>query len=158
VPVPLPHPGVRLPPPLLFVGGFAAGLGLHALVPLPLVPGDLPSLRAWPGWLAVALGLLVLGWALSTFYAERTAVFPHRPAATLVTSGPYRFSRNPMYVGLGLVYGGVALWLNALWPVLLLPAVYGLLWRLVVRREERYLAGAFGEAYAAYRRRVRRWL
>jgi protein-S-isoprenylcysteine O-methyltransferase Ste14 len=149
---------VRFPPPFLFALGFAAGLGLHRAVPLPLLPDGPTALTVWLGWALVALGLVVLFWALFTFRAARTSVLPHRPARVVVEAGPYRFSRNPMYVGLGLLYLGLALWLDRLWPVLLLPLVYGLLWALVVRREERYLEAAFGEGYAAYRRRVRRWV
>lgn len=155
---PLQNPGVRLPPPFLFVGGFLAGLGLDGLLPLPLVPGGAVALGVFVGWCLVALGLLLLAWAMFTFLGAKTAIIPTQPASGIVEAGPYRFSRNPMYVGLGLLYVGLALWLNRLWPVLLLPVVYALLWSLVVAREERYLKGAFGETYAAYRARVRRWL
>ncbi|MDX1421032.1 MAG: isoprenylcysteine carboxylmethyltransferase family protein [Rubricoccaceae bacterium] len=155
---PLPHPGVRFPPPFLFAGGFVVGLLLHRVVPLPLVPGGPTPLSAWLGWALVALGLVVGAWAMATFVGARTAIFPHHPATEVVRSGPYRYSRNPMYVALGLVYAGLSLWLDRLWPLLVLPVVYVLLVALVVRREERYLAGAFGEDYDAYRRRVRRWL
>jgi protein-S-isoprenylcysteine O-methyltransferase Ste14 len=155
---PLAHPGVRFPPPFLFAGGLVAGLLLHRAVPLALIPGGPTPLSVGLGWLLVAFGLLLGAWAMFTFLGARTAILPHRPATGLVQTGPYRFSRNPMYVALGLVYAGLALWLNRLWPVLLLPVVYVLLYRLVVRREERYLEGAFGEAYAGYRRHVRRWL
>jgi protein-S-isoprenylcysteine O-methyltransferase Ste14 len=151
-------PGIRFPPPFLFVLGFVGGLLLDAAVPLGLVPGDPSPLWAFVGWTLVALGLVLAGWAMFAFHGARTPIIPVRPTTALVEVGPYRFTRNPMYVGLGLVYLGLALWLDALWPVLLLPGVYVLLWRLVVRREERYLEGAFGEPYAAYRRRVRRWL
>jgi protein-S-isoprenylcysteine O-methyltransferase Ste14 len=80
------------------------------------------------------------------------------PAATLVQHGPYRFSRNPMYVGLTLSYIGLALTLNTWWPLVLLPLVLLLLFRLVVQKEERHLSEKFGEAYEAYCRRVRRWV
>jgi len=155
---PLPHPGVRFPPPFLFVGGFVAGLLLHRALPLALASGGPAPLSVWLGWAAVALGLVLGAWAMFTFLGARTAIIPHRPATEVVQTGPYRLSRNPMYVALGLVYVGLALWLNRLWPLLLLPLVYVLLYRLVVRREERYLKSAFGEAYGAYRRRVRRWV
>lgn len=156
--IPPPHPGVRFPPPFLFVLGFVAGLGLDRALPLALIPGGPTVLSLGLGWGLVALGALLGGWAMLTFRAARTAILPFHPASRMVETGPYRFSRNPMYVALGLLYVGLALWLNKLGPVLLLPLVYVLLWRLVVQREERYLNGAFGEPYAAYRRRVRRWV
>ncbi|HKI04807.1 MAG TPA: isoprenylcysteine carboxylmethyltransferase family protein, partial [Thermoanaerobaculia bacterium] len=95
---------------------------------------------------------------LSLFWRARTAVMPNRPASSLVLVGPYRFSRNPMYTGLTGMYLGLAFWLNALWPLLLLPLVLLLLWKAVIQNEERYLSTAFGDSYADYCRRVRRWL
>jgi protein-S-isoprenylcysteine O-methyltransferase Ste14 len=154
----LTSPGVRFPPPFLFVAGFLAGLGLNALLPFPLVPGGATPLSVFVGWGLVALALLLGAWAMFTFAGARTSILPHKPAAGVVEAGPYRYSRNPMYVALGLLYLGLALWLNVLWPVFLLPVVYVLLWSLVVEREERYLEEAFGETYVAYRSRVRRWL
>jgi protein-S-isoprenylcysteine O-methyltransferase Ste14 len=151
-------PGVRFPPPFLFALGFVAGLGLHAIAPLPLVPTGPTAFTVGLAWLLVVLSLMLLGWALLTFHAAQTAILPHRPASQVVEHGPYRYSRNPMYVGLGLLYLGLALWLNRLGLVLLLPVVYVALWFLVVRREEAYLSEAFGEDYEGYRRRVRRWL
>lgn len=156
----LAHPGVRFPPPLLFVLGFAAGWALDRVRPLALGPGAHDG-SPWTdpaGLTAVALGLGVMGWALLTFRRARTAVYPNRPATRLVTGGPYRRSRNPMYVGLTAVYLGLALLAGTRWPVLLLPAVLLALTAGVIRREERYLASAFGPAYAEYCRRVRRWL
>ncbi len=158
MPAPLPHPGVRFPPPFLFVLGFLVGLLLDRVFPLVLLPGGPVPLRAGIGWALVALGLGLVVWAGATFRAAQTAIFPNRPASAIVEAGPYKYSRNPMYVGMGLLYVGLALWQNMLWPLVVLPLVYAALWALVVRREERYLAGAFGDAYAGYRRRVRRWL
>jgi len=152
------HPGVRFPPPLLFLLGFAVGLLLHRLWPLALLPGGPSRASLIAAWGLGALGFGLGGWALWTFARARTAIFPHAPAAQIVAHGPYRFSRNPMYVSLTLAYLGFALGLDVLWPPLLLPVVFAALWRFVVRKEERYLAAAFPEAYAAYRARVRRWL
>ena len=76
----------------------------------------------------------------------------------MVESGPYAYTRNPMYTGMTLVYISAALLLDWLWPILLLPIVLLVLFRLVISREERYLAAEFGEEYEAYRRRVRRWI
>jgi protein-S-isoprenylcysteine O-methyltransferase Ste14 len=93
-----------------------------------------------------------------TFRRARTAILPTRPASQLVDGGPYRFTRNPMYTGLTTAYVGAAALLDSVWPLLLLPLVLAALVRLVVRREEAYLRGAFGAEYAAYQARVRRWL
>lgn len=148
---------MRFPPPLLFVAGFGAGLVLERLLPRPALGLPRGAVLVLAVTL-VALGLGVLAWAMATFRRARTAILPHRPAARIVAEGPYRFSRNPMYVGLSLLYVGLAVWTHALWALPLLPLVLWGLWRLVVRREERYLRAAFGADYEAYTRRVRRWL
>jgi protein-S-isoprenylcysteine O-methyltransferase Ste14 len=142
---------------LLFALGFAAGWMIERARPLALVPGA-PRWTEPAGLAIVALGLGLMAWALLTFRRARTAVYPNRPAARLVAAGPYRWSRNPMYVGLTAAYLGLALLADTAWPVLLLPVVLVALTLGVIRREERYLAAAFGPAYADYRRRVRRWL
>ena len=85
-------------------------------------------------------------------------MLPSRPAARLVTNGPYRITRYPMYVSLVALYLAVTLLLNSWWPLLFLPIVIFVLGLAVIRREERYLAVAFPEEYAAYSRNVRRWL
>ena len=152
--------GVRFPPPLLFVAGLAIGLGLDRLaVPIRLAAdeGSRTPLIAL-GWLGIVSGVAFAAWAMRTFRRAQTAIVPNRPARTVVASGPYRWSRNPMYVGLTAVYSGVALVRNAAWPLILLPMVLAALWFLVIRREERYLTHAFGDAYLRYQRTVRRWL
>jgi len=154
-----PHgPGVHFPPPFLFVAGFIAGLLLQRAWPLPLILGGRPFPVLPLAWILVALGCGLVAWAIFLFRRVRTSVMPNRPAASLVFEGPYRFSRNPMYTGVTAIYVGLALWRAALWPVVLLPAVLFLLWWIVIRKEERHLAETFGDDYADYRRRVRRWL
>jgi protein-S-isoprenylcysteine O-methyltransferase Ste14 len=96
--------------------------------------------------------------AMAAFRRARTTLIPNRPAHALVTTGPYRFTRNPMYVSLVALYLGVTAMLNTWWPVLFLPLVVICIDRMVVAREERYLASAFPAEYEAYTRRVRRWL
>lgn len=150
------HPGVPFPPPLLFAAGLAVGLWLHGRMPLPI--SGPPALQIPVAGTLLLAGAGVLGWAMLGFKRARTAIYPNQPASRLVAAGPYRFSRNPMYLGLCGMYLGIALWARSAWPVLLLPVVLWLLWLLVIRREERYLKGAFGAEYEAYRRRVRRWL
>jgi protein-S-isoprenylcysteine O-methyltransferase Ste14 len=76
----------------------------------------------------------------------------------MVTDGPYAFTRNPMYVSLTLIYVGLALLTRMLWPIIVLPVILALITVLVIRREERYLSDAFGEEYAAFKKRVRRWV
>ena len=153
-------PGVRFPPPTLFVAGFVVAwlLERHVLR-LRLAGGD-AALRGLEmvGTLVAALGFALGAWGLLTFARSRTAIYPNRPASRIVTHGPYRFTRNPMYVGLTTAYAGIAVASNMGWPLLLLPIVLLGLVQLVIRREERYLASAFGEEYERYRARVRRWL
>jgi protein-S-isoprenylcysteine O-methyltransferase Ste14 len=155
----LRHPGVPFPPPFLFVAGFLAGLALERWGwRIPVAPDGLRALLVFTGWLGVIAGLFLAGWGLLVFFRARTAIIPNHPARRLVTSGPYRFSRNPMYVGLSALYVGLALLFNVAWPLVLFPVVLIALFGLVIRREERYLAEAFGDAYALYGQRVRRWL
>jgi protein-S-isoprenylcysteine O-methyltransferase Ste14 len=97
-------------------------------------------------------------WGILTFRRHHTAIIPHKPASTIVTDGPYRFTRNPMYVGLALQFAGVSLLLDSWWAIALLPVVVAIIDRSVIAREERYLASAFGADYGAYRLRVRRWI
>jgi protein-S-isoprenylcysteine O-methyltransferase Ste14 len=110
------------------------------------------------GWIAILIGLSLAVWGLVTFFRARTAVMPDRGARRLVVEGPYRISRNPMYVGLSALYLGLGMLFNVAWPIVLFPLALLALDRLVIRREERYLLDAFGAEYAAYCRRVRRWL
>jgi protein-S-isoprenylcysteine O-methyltransferase Ste14 len=89
---------------------------------------------------------------------HRTTIVPHHRVASLVTTGAYRLSRNPMYTGLAVLYLGVALLIGSWWPVALWTVVLLAVYRLVIRPEERYLEQRFGSAYTQYRARVRRWL
>jgi protein-S-isoprenylcysteine O-methyltransferase Ste14 len=157
-PGPIPHPGVRFPPPFLFAAAFLAAWLLSRRIPLPLLPrGAVPAGEAL-GIALVAAGIVLMFWGIATFRAHRTAVFPNRPAAHIVRDGPYRFTRNPMYTGMTATYLGLTLTINDVWPLVFLPIALLLLVRLVITREERYLSSAFPSEYAEYRRRVRRWL
>ncbi|HEX8242749.1 MAG TPA: isoprenylcysteine carboxylmethyltransferase family protein [Longimicrobium sp.] len=154
---PLPHAGVHFPPPLIYAAGVAAGWGLDRWHPLPITAGASPVRLA----AAAAGGLLWLAIFLSAaiaFRRARTTLIPNRPAAAIVSTGPYRFTRNPMYVSMAALYLGVALLANTWWALLFLPIVIIVVDRAVIAREERYLASAFPDEYGAYARRVRRWL
>lgn len=157
-PKPMRHPGVRFPPPALFVAGLLAGWALHRHVRALALPGLAPAAARGVGLGLVLAGLALAGWGVVTFRRARTAIIPHYPASRVVDGGPYRFTRNPMYTGFTVVYLGVAALLGSAWPLLLLPLVLVALVRLVIAREERYLRAAFGADYEGYCARVRRWL
>jgi len=148
-------PHVIILPPLLYVLALAAGLLLNWLVPLPLLPS---SSRYWIGGLLAALGVTLAAWGRSVMERAGTNVNPMLPTTALVTTGPFRRSRNPLYVALTLMYVGLALLTNSLWVIVLLVPVLLILHYGVVRREERYLEAKFGEAYRDYRARVGRYL
>ena len=118
---------------------------------------------AAPGIALVGLVLMVAGAVLAiagvlAFRRARTTILPFRAASAMVRDGPYRFTRNPMYVGMTLAYLGLSLAFNSAWPILLLPLVLVAMVKLVITKEEEYLEAVFGDEYRAYRRDVRRWV
>lgn len=149
------HAGVRVPPPLIYVAFFAIGLLLQQILPLPFLP-RLPARVA----ALIFLGgyVLLFGWSYRLFRRAHTSLVPVVPATELVVRGPYRFTRNPMYLSLLCLYLAVALWFGVPWALLLTPLVVLAVQRTVIAREERYLERRFGEAYRQYRTRVRRWI
>ncbi|HEX6974718.1 MAG TPA: isoprenylcysteine carboxylmethyltransferase family protein [Vicinamibacterales bacterium] len=153
---PADNPGVKVPPPLFYVSGFLAGAALEKWA-ARLAIGPRQPLAAI-GWCLALAALAFAAWAMITFWRARTAIIPHRPASRLVRHGPYRFTRNPMYVALTTLYVGLALLFNIAWPLLFLPIVLLAMTLFVIRREERYLLRTFGEDYARFMREVRRWV
>ena len=146
---------VILKPPRLFLISILAGLLLQLLWPLNIA-GSTALILLGLSLLSGSLGLMF--WADGTFKRWETAVNPDNPATTLVTSGPYRFSRNPMYLAFILIQAGIGLVVNSWWLfIALLPAWIILRWG-VIAREEQYLAERFGDAYLDYKTAVRRWL
>jgi protein-S-isoprenylcysteine O-methyltransferase Ste14 len=149
---------VRFPPPLLFVAGLALAWFHDTRLAFWIDGTGASPIQRVIGAALIASGLGVMLSGIVTFTRARTAIYPNQPARQLVTWGPYAFTRNPMYLGLTLAYLGAAGVLNSAWPLVLLPGVLLLVYWLVIRREERYLSGEFGDQYDAYRRRVRRWI
>jgi protein-S-isoprenylcysteine O-methyltransferase Ste14 len=96
--------------------------------------------------------------ASRTMQQAGTNVAPSQPTTVIVTNGPFRFTRNPIYLSLTLLYGSISLLTNALWPMLVLPIVLIVVDRGVIVREEHYLEDKFGEEYTQYKARVRRWI
>ena len=147
--------GVRVPPPILLIVVVLVGYGLQQAWAL-----ELPNWSGWSGagWglIGVGLAILITGWV--QFYRAKTNILHHRPASNLIQSGLYRFSRNPIYVSGLLLQLGIALLMNNLWIVLLVPVSKLVFDRYVIAREEAYLERAFGEVYVDYKRTIRRWL
>lgn len=151
-------PWMLIPPPLLFVLAFIVGLQLNRLFPLPLLPQSLSNLTRGLGVVLIVLGALLSLGCVALFANRRTTIIPHDRARSLVTFGPYRVTRNPMYVGLTLVYLGVCLLANTVWPVPFLALPLWVLETKVIPFEEQTLTQVFGSEYTAYAARVRRWL
>jgi protein-S-isoprenylcysteine O-methyltransferase Ste14 len=152
------HAGVVIPPPLLFIVPLLFGIWLHARQPWPIV--EMPA-RAMTvlGIAAVAAGLVLDLIAVGAFRRRGTTVLPaFRPTSAIVAAGPYRFTRNPMYVGMAIMYVGFSVVINTAWPLVFLPFSVLAVDRYVIRHEERYLAAKFGAEYDRYRQTVRRWL
>ena len=147
-------PGVFVPPPLIFAVAMAAGV---------LIDGDALAWRhagrpAQVAGAALAVaGLVLIGGALGLFRRARTRPEPWRPASVLIASGLYRFTRNPMYLGMTLVSAGIAIFFESIAAAILLAVVVPIIDRFVIAREEAYLLRTFGQPYAAYRKTVRRW-
>ncbi len=146
---------MRIPPPLYYAAGLAAGVLLDQAVALPI--GARPATLVAGGVIAVA-GLALTSAGVATVVRHRTTLVPHHPVGTLLTGGVYRLSRNPMYAGLAVLYLGLTLMIGSWWPAVLGPLVIMAVHRLVIRPEERYLTRRFGRTYTDYQRRVRRWL
>lgn len=144
-------PGVRIPPPAIFLGFFLAGLALRPLIPLHLTGG------MWVAVPLLALAVAIGVWAFVLMLRVRTGIIPHHPATVLVTGGPFRVSRNPLYVSMVLSYLGAAWWIDVAAALAMLPPAIFVLQRFVIRREEAYLQRRFGDEYRRYRGRVRRW-
>ena len=143
------NPGVIARPPLIYLGALALGLGLHAAAGVPILPGTV----------ARVLGVVLIASAVAIVVAAfRAMARAERPTTAIVTDGPFRYTRNPIYVALTLFYLGIGMVLNALWVLLLIVPVIVVMQLGVIAREERYLERKFGDKYLRYKARVRRWL
>jgi protein-S-isoprenylcysteine O-methyltransferase Ste14 len=149
------NPGVWFPPPLWYLLAVLIGVVLNRHWPLPIAEGPLTIIAGVffvAGWMALAFA------SIGRFRRSKTSIIPIRPAEALVLSGPYRHTRNPMYVGLALLTIACGLLLATWWPIVLLVPTLAIMQQFVILPEERYLRRRFGTEYEAYIRRVRRWL
>lgn len=148
------NPGVIAPPPLIFAGPLAIGLLSHWFFPKRFLPRGIGIAL---GGLSIISGVMLIRGGFREMLAAKTNVNPTLPVTTIVTEGPYRYTRNPLYLGLTLIYAGIAFLANALWVMLLLPVVLVVMVYGVIKREEQYLERKFGEQYLSYKASVRRW-
>jgi len=149
------RPGVIAPPPVIYAVVFGLGALLQRLAPL-----GLPDALPWNiiGAVLVALAILIATSGIITMKRAKTHIDVYKPATAIVSSGPFRFSRNPLYLSLTMLYLGIALAKLMLWPALVLPIALIIMHTGVVSREERYLTEKFGDEYLQYKAKVRRWL
>ena len=137
----------------MYLGSIAIGVLLHFARRVSLLPGGSPLFGAVVVLLAIGLFLF----AVRTFQAAGTPVPGNRPTTTIVRTGPYRFSRNPIYLAFSLLQLGIALWVNSLWLAITLVAAVVVMSLVVIPREEQYLEARFPSEYSPYKASVRRW-
>ena len=147
---------VIIRPPIAWAVAVLVGLGLNWLMPLPFIPAAVPA--GGLGAMVFALALALVAWAIVTMTRAGSNVPTSLPTTTIVNTGPYRFTRNPIYLGMVLGLIGLAIALNSLWLLLMLVPFALVIRYGVVTREEVYLERKFGDVYRGYRSRVRRWL
>lgn len=152
------HPMIRIPPPLLFVLAFLVGVGLQYLAPLNIHSTPIVYAGHMIGDALAGAGALLALSCVTLFILVRTTLIPFGTASNLVIRGPYRLTRNPMYVSLVLVYVGVSGILTQIWPLFLLPLPLAIIHGKVIPFEEARLRQVFGDDYEQYCARVRRWI
>jgi protein-S-isoprenylcysteine O-methyltransferase Ste14 len=149
------RPGVVILPPVLMVLSLLVALALHRFWPLPI---GMRPLAITIGVVLSALGIGSAAWGRITLVKGGTNVSPLKAATAIVAGGPYRFTRNPLYVGVMSLFAGLSLLIGTWWGFVILIPAFLILHYGVVLREERYLERKFGEAYLSYKRTVRRYL
>jgi protein-S-isoprenylcysteine O-methyltransferase Ste14 len=149
------HADVKIPPPILTV--IHIGIAYVAKWAIP-IPVPMPDLLRNIGFALVVVGFLLGVAAFMEFRRSRTTVDPHGSVTSIISSGIFRFTRNPIYLGFVLMLIGLPLNSGTYWGIVLAPVFIHLMNRLVIEREEAYLEKKFGAVYTGYKSRVRRWL
>ena len=142
-------------PPFVYLGSIALGLVLHLLWPARLVP---PPVSTPVGAIVTVLAIALFVSAVRTLQAAGTPIPGNRPTTAIVRTGPYRFSRNPIYLAFSILQLGISIWVNSVWLLATLAGAAALILYVVIRREEQYLERRFGARYLDYKASVRRWL
>ena len=149
------NPGIKVPPPLIYLLPLVSGLLLDRRLHVPFLPS---AMRRIIGWTLIGGGVLLGGWFRKTMGDADAPVRTDKPVPRLTTDGPFRYTRNPGYLSMAMIYTGIAVLRNSLWAILFLPVVLYIIQREVIGREERYLERTFDEEYQAYKTKVRRWV
>jgi protein-S-isoprenylcysteine O-methyltransferase Ste14 len=142
-------------PPVVFLISLVSGTLIHLAVPLPLLPATLSVALGVP---LVLIAISLFAYSVARFRAAATPVPARKPTTAIVRTGPYRFSRNPIYLAFSLFQLGIAVWVNSMWLATTLVAAVALIHSVVIPREEQYLERKFGAEYLDYKASVRRWL
>ena len=147
-------PHVVAPPPLIYLAGLGVGFFLQWIVPISFMPENLVPI----GIIFVVSSILLVIGAIRSFMMAKTNIDIRKPSTNIVATGPYRFSRNPMYLSMALLVAGIAIWVNSLW--ILIPLIPSLIVIQigVIAREEKYLTEKFGDEYVQYKTQVHRWI
>jgi protein-S-isoprenylcysteine O-methyltransferase Ste14 len=151
------NPGVYVPPPLLYVAVFVAAVFLQRTFPIDKVR-SMEQGATIIGFIFVAIALLLVIISLRQFFVTKNSLITIRPAFSLQTNGIYRFTRNPMYLGLANIYLAVTCFIGSWWNIILFPLLIIIVHEYIIKREERYLTRRFGQVYLNYKNRVRRWI
>jgi protein-S-isoprenylcysteine O-methyltransferase Ste14 len=141
--------------PLVYLVAIVTGALIQRAAPFPFLPG---ALAVPLGAALLAAGIALFAGSAARFRAAGTPVPARKPTTAIVRTGPYRFSRNPIYLAFSLIHLGIASWANSVWLLATLVGAVALIHYVVIRREERYLERRFGAEYLAYKASVRRWL
>lgn len=140
-------------PPRVYLAAIVIGVLLQLVMPLPFLPRPMAA-----GAILVVAAIALLSHSVALFRAAGTPVPARQPTTAIVRTGPYRFSRNPIYLAYSLFLLGIAIWLNSLWLLATLAVAMALMHFIVIRREEEYLERRFGPEYLRYKASVRRWV
>ena len=151
-------PGIKFPPPLAFIGILLAGWALERWIGYPAIPLIPYRMLHTLGMIAIVLGAAVILTAHGLFARSKTDVRPWKASSALIVEGVYRWTRNPIYLGMALAYLGIAMLNDSGTQLCLLVPLLFVIQKEVIEPEERYLEGRFGAPYLAYKASVRRWI
>jgi protein-S-isoprenylcysteine O-methyltransferase Ste14 len=147
--------GVVAPPPVIYLGALVFGLLLNRRFPIAFLPQRMVRSLGWP---LLGGGVLLIGWFEWAMRYAGTPANPYKPVSHVVSEGPFRYTRNPAYLSMAMIYTAIASLANAFWAIIMLPIALLVIQRGVIEREERYLERKFGEEYLRHKARVRRWI